>query len=792
MRTSKDLNISYPDKTAVCEPNKEMLHHSPTSSSAAGNLGGHVADRFAIRTIIAFLVCIVIAVGLESFLFNIDHWTHPASPHGTYVVEPDHIESSEAARNTDFTRAEVDREAELPAPGGIPESANSYERIIFDDLDNADVSSLAFELKVSEETSAYDKMTVTVDIADSGQLYQTYKVMEESLPETSTRVLMPIDVYGYMKQLVITVWGSSEHANVSISNVTLGEEIPFSFSWVRCIIIATMLFVLFVLRPNSLIWRFRHLDKPYIAVGFATFMLLIGSMAFLWGTDDPNPDSWGSERAGARDEYAMLARAFLDDGTLYLSQTPPDYLMNMDDISNGADRLCGNENIYDPSARKKMQFDAGSNVAPKLDVAYYNGKYYVYFGVIPALIAYVPFHAITGGDLSNTLALFPALLVFAIFSFLLLDLLVRRKIPNASVGAVACAYAGLLLSTSIVHTLAFPLFYNVPVIFALMFLVVGTYLLVTAYYARYRLSRLLCVFFGVACLVATLGCRPQITIAAVAVGTAYLVFAIRSRQLSFSDIAVAAVPVVLICGGILWYNYARFGSVLDFGSNYNLAINDMTLRGHSIVRAIEGIFWYIFGFPRFSLDFPYVELFFPQTGYYGRSVTEEFTFGMFAQAPFLVMILAFVTSKSLPKQAKVGIATMVGIAFLVAAFDAEGAGILVRYIQDFGYLFGFAFALGLLYYDGKRFDHVASYLDPSNTSNFRHDSANNELNHVSANGYSILYAPIGVLLIFSVLAAISIWISYAMAQPLSDQYPLNFYDVKNLFDTWGTHLSQIS
>lgn len=167
MRTPKRLNISYPNKTAVCEPNKEILHHSPTSSSTAGDPYEHVADRFAIRTIIALLVCIVIAIGLESFLFNIDHWTHPASPMGAYVVEPDHIESSEAVRNTDPTRAEVDLEAELPAPSGIPDSANSYERIIFDDLNNVDVSSLAFELKVSEETSAYDKMTVTVDIADS-------------------------------------------------------------------------------------------------------------------------------------------------------------------------------------------------------------------------------------------------------------------------------------------------------------------------------------------------------------------------------------------------------------------------------------------------------------------------------------------------------------------------------------------------------------------------------------------------------------------------------------------------
>ena len=47
-------------------------------------------------------------------------------------------------------------------------------------------------------------------------------------------------------------------------------------------------------------------------------------------------------------------------------------------------------NPYDTAARQQAAPDA------LWDVAYYQGRYYVYFGVIPCLLFQLPFEALTG------------------------------------------------------------------------------------------------------------------------------------------------------------------------------------------------------------------------------------------------------------------------------------------------------------------------------------------------------------------------------------------------------------
>ena len=40
------------------------------------------------------------------------------------------------------------------------------------------------------------------------------------------------------------------------------------------------------------------------------------------------------------------------------------------------------------------------------DHAYYKGKYYVYFGVVPAILFYLPYYVITGTHLHNHVLIF--------------------------------------------------------------------------------------------------------------------------------------------------------------------------------------------------------------------------------------------------------------------------------------------------------------------------------------------------------------------------------------------------
>ena len=78
----------------------------------------------------------------------------------------------------------------------------------------------------------------------------------------------------------------------------------------------------------------------------------------------------------------MLAQA-MAKGQLYLEEEPPQWLKDMEDP-------------YDKGARDEAQKETGE---PYLfDVAYHDGHYYVYFGVVPVLLFYLPFYLLTGAN----------------------------------------------------------------------------------------------------------------------------------------------------------------------------------------------------------------------------------------------------------------------------------------------------------------------------------------------------------------------------------------------------------
>ncbi|MFR3272861.1 MAG: hypothetical protein ACLTQI_02825 [Slackia sp.] len=92
-------------------------------------------------------------------------------------------------------------------------------------------------------------------------------------------------------------------------------------------------------------------------------------------------------------------------------------------------------------------------------------------------------------------------------------------------------------------------------------------------------------------------------------------------------------PYVLVVAGIMGYNYARFGSYLDFGANYNLTVNDMTKRGMAVGRIAPALFAYFFQPPSASGVFPYLQAAPFDTTYLGQTVKEP-TFGsIFASCP---------------------------------------------------------------------------------------------------------------------------------------------------------------
>mgnify|MGYP006992090153 CR=1 FL=1 len=167
------------------------------------------------------------------------------------------------------------------------------------------------------------------------------------------------------------------------------------------------------------------------------------------------------------------------------------------------------------------------------------------------------------------------------------------------------------------------------------------------------------------------------------------------------DLVSLAMPVIVVASGIMYYNYIRFGSPVDFGSSYNLTTNDVTSRGLVFGRTGLGLFTYLFQPPQFTAVFPFIEAVDIKTNYIGKTITEYCFGGLITSLPFLWTLFLLPKVKATLKSKKLFAFTIaivaIGIAIVIA--DTQAGGLLQRYYSDFGYIFflGAIFVIYALY-----------------------------------------------------------------------------------------------
>ena len=107
---------------------------------------------------------------------------------------------------------------------------------------------------------------------------------------------------------------------------------------------------------------------------------------------------WNGKIPAHRNQYEVMAESLLN-GHLYM------------DIEVSPE-LLALENPYDPQIRNDQEIDF------KHDHAFYNGHYYMYFGIVPVILVFVPFRLIFGKALTTFHAtqLFTALIIIGFFS----------------------------------------------------------------------------------------------------------------------------------------------------------------------------------------------------------------------------------------------------------------------------------------------------------------------------------------------------------------------------------------
>ena len=326
-----------------------------------------------------------------------------------------------------------------------------------------------------------------VQISFTDDAHETYFSTTEytfGVPEVDVSTYSEQSQYLYLESsgsihnLRIEIVSDDASYPVVLNSVVINEPQPFEFNNLRFFLVFVILLLLYVFRPGSSIYRCQVKEHPRFSracivlataceVFFLTAYLLMGSNQVGIATANYNSGSWdghsivntykvGGENA---QQYAELAKA-MTDGQLYLEIEPPEWLVDMD-------------NPYDKGARDELQKQTGESYL--FDVAYYEGHYYVYFGVLPVLLFYLPFYLLTGSSFPTAIGVLIACVLFILGITALMDRFARHHFKRVSLGLFLLLQMPLVACSGMLYLAKFPTFYSLPIAMALAFTVWGLY-----------------------------------------------------------------------------------------------------------------------------------------------------------------------------------------------------------------------------------------------------------------------------------------------------------------------------
>lgn len=297
-------------------------------------------------------------------------------------------------------------------------------------------------------------------------------------------------------------------------------------------------------------------------------------------------------------------------------------------------------NPYDPKERRKLEFP--------MDYSLYNGKYYLYFGPVPALpLTILKFFGL--GTTGDQYLVFSFITGLFIFQSLLVIRIRNQFFPTIPFWMVPLSiiFAGLI--APLPRMLTDGRVYETAIAGGQCFFLAGFYFIITTLGEQNRPAWRFIVA-GI-CWALALGSR-LIQVLPIGFVILMLVFFAIRMYIQTKSFSKATYPLILVglplALGILvlgWYNWARFGNAFETGISYQLTTPNLQ-KYHDVLFSplyiLPNTYNYLAAPPKVNSVFPFLQsirgrgnLLFPfielPKVYYTRSMT-----GIFYSTPFVV------------------------------------------------------------------------------------------------------------------------------------------------------------
>ena len=387
---------------------------------------------------------------------------------------------------------------------------------------------------------------------------------------------------------------------------------------------------------------------------------------------------WNGKNMYHRNQYELLADSFIK-GRLDIEYDKVYY-----------ESLSKLENPYDFELRNEK------NVIYKWDHAYYKGKYYVYFGVVPVIIIFLPYRFIAGKSLNTYHATQIYVAIFIIGIFYLFYYLKKKTKSKISDFEYILASIGVSLAT-VWYATDYPALYTTAITAGLMFSILSIIMYMKCILDKRKSIKylLLGALFGALIF----GCRPTIGFVNILFFPALLsVIKKEKRSEKFLITLLSLLPYLLIAVLLMLYNYVRFDSLFEFGQSYQLTdsdqshLLDITLNLKHMLNSLKNFFFYN---EPFGDKFPFIKY-----------------FGLFLNYPVMVLPLVLLFSKKIRKELKDNnlfssyILIIVSIVISVIFITLMVPYVIVRYHMDVIYLFGILLYICYLLLADKKYIRV--------------------------------------------------------------------------------------
>lgn len=474
---------------------------------------------------------------------------------------------------------------------------------------------------------------------------------------------IPCYLSGEVSKLKINIKELNQNQTFKINDIAINEEIPVAFEFPRYITVLCL--VLFIYSSLNLKVFTNSYEEKNIVQNIILLITVVLVSILIINVSKINSEYYGNEK------YSIQLVDALISGKVNIEEKVSDDLKKL-------------ENPYDIGAREGIYY--------LWDAAYYDGNYYVYFGVVPAILVLVPYRLITG----EYLLLTTMGMIVSVIGNISLAFLIRRifisYLKKAPYSIMLMSYIIAIIASGMLWLDSFLCIYQFIIIFAFTFAITGLYLFFKAI-SKEGKTNFIFLFLSCLCLALAVGCRPTYILYSVIILPKLLSIFIdnirkKDKNQIIKFILSVAIPYVTIGICLMIYNYIRFDSILEFGQNYQLTVNDIKSLGFRISAGIIGGIQYLFSFLNISFQFPFINLANLNLKYYGYLHTERVIAGVVFLSPISIVALLRPTLKkyidvSKNKEIYRLSKYMLCIALTLLVMNAALGGAVQRYSSDF-------------------------------------------------------------------------------------------------------------